>query len=137
MVEKMCCAAAEQPLPRGRGGWLGTHQQPHQEAEEWQLHFQWRLLCSLLAQYTRELPAHCRTSLYLHHFSISGPRYFSTCCSTTAWYSALGWMFTGSPSVVRMLFYYRLAQYFVIVLLLVKLLSKSVNVPNRSQKKCY
>ena len=60
MVEKMCCAAAEQHLPRGRGGWLGTHQLPHQEAEELQLHFQWRLLCSLLAQDTRELPAHCR-----------------------------------------------------------------------------
>ena len=24
----MCSAAAEQPLPRGRGGWLGTHQLP-------------------------------------------------------------------------------------------------------------
>ena len=32
MVEKKCCAAAEQPIPRERGGWRGTHQQPHQEA---------------------------------------------------------------------------------------------------------
>ena len=33
--------------------------------------------------------AQCCTSLYLHHFSISGLRYFNICCSTTAWYSAV------------------------------------------------
>ena len=37
----------------------------------------------------QETAAHCRTTLHLHHFPISGLRYFSICCSTKAWYSAL------------------------------------------------